>query len=321
MRWTAVFVVLSVVLVSLAGKPAFPQAFDEKAVRPGEGIGPLRLGMTVDQVGALLGRPPDGESTEGSARVYRWNLDGGAHSGISSVPVLSITVGADGTAEAVSTTSTAFATPGGSGVGLSLRAFKEELGSTYRGYTDSAGARHLRFDTAGLDLTYDIRGAGLTTVRALNVFKPAAAMPGPAPSILPGVGIGPVRLGMSADEAIRAMGRPPHLRRPDVLIWVLDEKDTFGDNAWLWASLDNNGALGFIYTDALSYRTAQGNAPGIGILELQAEFGAAFLSRALVIPGQTAFMGIWYDPQGIVGLYHPADSNKRILLIAVYKRG
>jgi hypothetical protein len=85
--------------------------------------------------------------------------------------------------------------------------------------------------------------------------------------------------------------------------------------------LDNNGALGFIYTDALSYHTAQGNAPGIGILELQAEFGAAFLSRPLIIPGQTAFMGIWYDPQGIVRLYHPADSNKRILLIAVYKRG
>jgi hypothetical protein len=122
---------------------------------------------------------------------------------------------------------------------------------------------------------------------------------------------------MSAVEAIRAMGRPPQLRRPDVLIWVLGEKDTSGDNAWLWASLDNNGALGFIYSDALSYHTAQ----GIGILELQAEFGAAFLSRPLVIPGQTAFMGIWYDPQGIVGLYHPADSNKRILLIAVYKRG
>ncbi len=321
MRWTAVFVVLSVILVPLTGQPAFSQAFDEKAVRPGEAIGPLRLGMTVDQVGALLGRRPDGESTEGSLRVYRWNLDGSAHSGASAVPVLSFTIGADGTAEAVSTSSSAFATPGGSGVGMSLKAFKEELGPAYRGYKDGAGVRHLRFDTVGVDLAYDIRGAGLTTVRSISVFKPAAAMPAPGPTILPGVGIGPLRLGMSADEAIRAVGRSPQARRGDMLIWVLDERDVFGNNAWLWAWLDNKGAVDFIYTDAVSHRTAQGNAPGTGILELQAEFGAAFLSRPLVIPGQTAFMGIWYEAQGVVGLYHPGDADKRILFIAVFKRG
>lgn len=320
MRGTAVFAVVLLLLMSLGGQPAFSQAFDEKGVRPGDSIGPLRLGMTVDQVGALLGRRPDGESTDGSLRTYRWNLDGGVHSGMSSVPVLSISVGADGTAEAISTTSTAFATPGGSGVGMSLKGFKDEFGAAYRGYKDSTGGRHLRFDTVGVDLTYDIRGAGLTTVRSLTVFKAVAAMPGPAPTILPGVGIGPIRLGMSADEATRAMGRSPQVRR-NLLIWVLDEKNPFGENAWLWASLDDRGAVWFIYTDALAYQTAQGNAPGISILELQAEFGASFLSRPLVIPGQTAFMGIWYDSQGVAGLYHPADSNKRILLIAVYKRG
>ncbi|MBI3975565.1 MAG: hypothetical protein HY334_04155 [Armatimonadetes bacterium] len=117
MKWAAVLVVF---LVLLAGEPAFPQAFDEIAIRPGEGIGPFRLGMTVDQVGAVLGRRPDGEATDGNMKFYRWNLEGGAHTGISSVPVLTIGVGADGTAEALSTTSTAFATAGGSGVGLSL---------------------------------------------------------------------------------------------------------------------------------------------------------------------------------------------------------
>ncbi|MGH2627110.1 MAG: hypothetical protein ACRDHY_10715, partial [Anaerolineales bacterium] len=170
-------------------------------------------------------------------------------------------------ADGVSTSSSAFATPGGSGVGMSLKAFKDELGSAYRGYKDSTGVRHLRFDTVGVDLSYDIRGAGLTTVRSLSVFKPAAAMPAPAPTILPGVGIGPLRLGMSAEEAIRAVGRSPQARRADMLIWVLDEKDVFGANAWLWAWLDNKGAVDFIYTDALSHQTAQGNAPGTGILE------------------------------------------------------
>ncbi len=320
MRWTAVFIV-AVVLVSLAGEAAFPQAFDERAIRPGEGIGPLRLGMTMDQAAGLLGRRPDGESVEGALRVYRWNLEGGSHTGLSSVPVLSISVGADGTAEAVSTSSTAFNTPGGSGVGLSLAAFKQELGSAYRGYKDGAGNRYLRFDTAGLAVAYEIRGPGLTTVRSLTVFRPATAMPGPAPAILPGVGVGPVRLGMSAGEAIRAMGRPPQDRRPGRLVWVLEDKDPFGHDAWLSVLFDNRGAVDFIITDAVGHQTAQGNTPGTSIVELQAEFGGSFLSRALVIHGQTSFMGIWYDQHGIIGLYHPADPNKRIQLIAVYKRG
>lgn len=45
----------------------------------------------------------------------------------------------------------------------------------------------------------------------------------------------------------------------------------------------------------------------------------AFRSQAFVIPGQTAFIGIWYDQNKIVGLYHPGDPNKRIQLVAVYK--
>lgn len=321
MKWAAIGMTVLVSLVSLAGQPAFPQTFDEMAIRPGEGIGPVRLGMTLEQAAAVLGRAPDGESTDGSLKVYRWNLQGGGHNGLTAVPALSLSVAAGGSAEAVSTTSTAFTTPGGSAVGLSLTSFKEEFGAAYRGYKDGTGRRHLRFDTAGIAVTYDIRGPGQTTVHALTVFKPAAAMPGPAPMILAGVGVGPVRLGMSADDVVRAMGRGPQGRGNRVLVWVLEDKDPFGDRAWLSVFFDNRGVVDFIVTDAVVHATPQGNTPGTSMLDLQAEFGVAFRSQPFVIPGETSFMGIWYDQYGIIGLYHPADPNKRIQLIAVYKRG
>ncbi|MGH7424891.1 MAG: hypothetical protein ACREJP_01825, partial [Candidatus Methylomirabilales bacterium] len=88
MKWTAVVVVVSVFLVSVAGEPVFPQALTDLAIRPGEAIGPFRLGMTLDQAGGILGRGPDGEGTEGALRVYRWNLTGGSHTGSTAVPIL-----------------------------------------------------------------------------------------------------------------------------------------------------------------------------------------------------------------------------------------
>ncbi|MGH2452265.1 MAG: hypothetical protein ACRDF5_00655 [bacterium] len=320
MKWTAVVVVVSVFLVSVAGEPVFPQALTDLAIRPGEAIGPFRLGMTLDQAGGILGRGPDGEGTEGALRVYRWNLTGGSHTGSTAVPILSLGMGSNGTAEVVSTTSTAFTTPAGNSVGLSLNAFKQEFGAAFRGYKDGAGVRQLRFDTTGVAVSYDIRGPGQTTVRAFTVFKPASAMAEPGPVILPGAGVGPVRLGMSAEEAIRAVGRPPQQRRPGGLVWVLEDKDPFGERARLTVLFDNRGAVDIILTDATSHLTAQGSGPGISILELQAEFGAAFTSVPFVIPGQTSFLGIWYDQHGIVGLYHPADPNKRIVLLAVFKK-
>jgi len=320
-----VAVLLVALLVLAVSGPAFSQAFDDSAIRPGEAIGPFRLGATYDQVAGVFGRRADGEATEGNLKVYRWNLQGAGHSGTATAPALSVSVNGDNAVEMITTTSTGFATPGGSSVGLSLNAFKEEVRTPYRGYKDSAGVRHLRFDTAGLAVTYDIRGAGMTTVKSIAVFKPAAAMPGPAPAITPGVGIGAARLGMSTDEVIRAMGQAPARRGRaadgrELLIFVLPEKDMFGDNAWVTVYVDRAGAY-LITTDAVNHFTAQGNNPGNGILELQAEFGVAFRSEALLTPWPWPLMGIWYEQHGIAGFYFPPDGEKRILWIGVYRRG
>lgn len=316
-------VVLVALVVLAASGPAFSQAFDNNAIRPGEAIGPFRLGATVDQIAGVFGRQADAEATEGALKVFRWNLQGPSHGGTSAAPVLSVGINGDNVAEMLSTTSTGFATPGGATVGLSLNAFKEELRAPYRGYKDSVGVRHVRFDTAGLAVTYDIRGAGATTVKSITVFKPTAEMPGPPPSILPGVGIGPVRLGMAADEAIRALGQAPWRRMPvssggEVLIFILTDKDTFGDNAWMTVWVRPPAGTYLITTDAVKHQTAQGNAPGIGILELQAEFGVAFRSLPLAL-GDFPFMGIWYEQYGIAGYYYPGDGAKRILWIGVFK--
>ena len=198
-----VAIVLAALLVLAVSGPAFPQAFDDSAIRPGEGIGPVRLGITSDQVAGVLGRRADGEAAEGNLKVQRWTLQGAGHSGGAAGPLLAVGVNGDNTVEWITTTSTGFAAPGGSGVGFSLNAFKEEFRAPYRGYQDGAGVRHLRFDTTGIAVTYDIRAAGLTTVKSVTVFKPAAAMPGPDPAIVPGQSVGAVRLGMAADEAIR----------------------------------------------------------------------------------------------------------------------
>ncbi len=315
-------VLVALVVLAVSG-PAFSQAFDNSAIRPGEAIGPFRLGATYDQVAGVFGRQADAEAIEGTLKVFRWNLQGPAHGGTSAAPVLSVGINGDNVAEMLSTTSTGFAMPGGATVGLGLNAFKEELRAPYRGYKDSAGVRHLRFDTAGLAVTYDIRGAGMTTVKSITVFKPAAEMPGPLPSILPGVGIGPVRLGMSTDETIRAMGQAPWRRMPvssggEVLIFVLSDKDAFGGNAWVTVWVRPPAGVTLITTDAVKHQTAQGNAPGVGILELQAEYGVAFRSLPLAV-GDFPLMGIWYDQYGIAGYYYPGDGAKRILWIGVFK--
>src|SRR3972149_4232845 len=204
-----VAVLLVALLVLAVSGPAFSQAFDDSAIRPGEAIGPFRLGATYDQVAGVFGRRADGEATEGNLKVYRWNLQGAGHSGTATAPALSVSVNGDNAVEMITT--------------------------------------------------------------------PAAARPGRAPAIPPGVGIGAARLGMSADEIIRAMGHAPARRGRaadgrELLIFVLPEKDMFGDNAWVTVYVDRAGAY-LITTDAGNPFTAQGNNPGHGILELQAEFG------------------------------------------------
>src|SRR3989304_934820 len=200
-----VAVLLVALLVLAVSGPAFSQAFDDSAIRPGEAIGPFRLGATYDQVTGVFGRRAGGEGTRG----------------------------------------------------------------------DPKGARG---DTGG----------GGATVKPIAVFNPAAAMPGPAPAITPGVGIGAARLGMSTDEVIRAMGQAPGRRGRaadgrELLIFVLPEKDMFGDNAWVTVYVDRAGAY-LITTDSVNHFTAQGNNPGSGILELQAEFGGAFRREELLTP-------------------------------------
>ena len=69
-----VAVLLVALLVLAVSGPAFSQAFDDSAIRPGEAIGPFRLGATYDQVAGVFGRRADGEATEGNLKVYRWNL-------------------------------------------------------------------------------------------------------------------------------------------------------------------------------------------------------------------------------------------------------
>src|SRR3972149_5631832 len=155
-----VAVLLVTLLVLAVSGPAFSQAFDDSAIRPGEAIGPFRLGTTYDQVAGVFGRRADGEATEGNLKVYRWNLQGGGHSGTATAPALSVSVNGDNAVEMITTTSTGFATPGGSSVGLSLNAFKEEVRTPYRGYKDSAGVRHLRFDTAGVGGGHATPGGG-----------------------------------------------------------------------------------------------------------------------------------------------------------------
>src|SRR3989304_3978511 len=132
-----VAVLLVALLVLAVSGPAFSQAFDDSAIRPGEAIGPFRLGATYDQVTGVFGRRADGEATEGNLKVYRWNLQGAGHSETATAPVLSISVNGDNAVEMITTTSTGFATPGGSSGGLSLTASKEEGRRASRGKRES----------------------------------------------------------------------------------------------------------------------------------------------------------------------------------------
>jgi len=69
-----VAIVLAALLVLAVSGPAFPQAFDDSAIRPGEGIGPVRLGITSDQVAGVLGRRADGEAAEGNLKALPGKL-------------------------------------------------------------------------------------------------------------------------------------------------------------------------------------------------------------------------------------------------------
>ncbi len=307
-------------LLLLASVPAYSQSFTDRTIRPGDSIGSVRLGMTLDDVIGILGRPADTEATEEALKFYRWNLEGDtvAPGGASA---LAIALNGTNAVEQVTTSSPNFTMIGGAGPGISLEGFKRDLHAPYRGVKDGQGVRHVRFDTEGLDVAYEIRGPGVTTVTAVSVFKPAAAMPS-TPAILPGEAIGPVRLGMTVDEAIGAMGRPPQKREKsrgmEALLWVLSDKDPLGDAAMLMVLTQPSGRVGAILTDAVGHTTAQGNGPGTSLLEFQAEFGPAF--RSQTANDSDLSVAVSYPQHGIIGFYPASDPQKRILIIAIIAR-
>ncbi len=123
MRRTATALVF---LLLLASVPAHSQSFTDRTIRPGDSIGSVRLGMTLDDVVGVLGRPADAEATEEPLKVYRWNLEGDT-AAPGGAPALAIALNGTNAVEQVTTSSPTFTMPGGAGPGISLEAFKREI--------------------------------------------------------------------------------------------------------------------------------------------------------------------------------------------------
>lgn len=124
----------------------------DRLITPGEGVGPARLGMSLDEIIALLGRRYDqtgSEASRGGETYYRWDF-----SELSGAIWVYMPAGSRSVTW-IDTSIPSFRTSGGNYVGSSVEAFKLELGSEYTIGQTANGSPTLTWRTLGISVVLD----------------------------------------------------------------------------------------------------------------------------------------------------------------------
>lgn len=309
---------------------ASPQVAPSRVVRPGDGIGPVSLQMTIEQANRAMGRPADEVSltSDGNSTRYLWRLDG--FSSPDFPPALFAFVPTNASRiVGIGVTARELKTRNGNGVGDSPSAFASEFGSFSRSGATVTGNTFWDFDSRGLRIFYR-RLRDRDVVIQVDVYP--ARMEGQAPpappspiaglrsdlSIRPGVGISLVRLGIGLSEVTRLMGRtwdrtgPEVTGRPSTFYeWSLRDFAGSGSESpylRIWVSNDRN-TVHEVQTTAAEFRTPRGNGAGSPVDAFRAEFGTP---TRVEDRGTLTFMA--WDADGF-GLWH---SGGRAVVVAAW---
>jgi len=284
---------------------------DEPAIRPGEGIAPLRLGEQLGEIGRALGRPFGKHDVGGCGGSYQWmyqesdTMLSAGEDAVVWTPIISGRQGDRADAITIEGERGKLTTAGGVGLGSSSHDVIAEFGPP----------SHERPDGDGTDMLYESRGIQFLTrsdvVRAVTIFWPLLK----SLDVQPFSGIGPVSLGMEAPRAAEAMGRPNDLVTPSGReAWSLPvaQGDARGGCDPYLALRTVSGKVQDVFTNAAGFRTPGGVQIGDSIDGLVKELGSGHASSGPV--GDV----LWTSTKGtpakfVVGYRTSEDGVKRIL--------
>jgi len=285
---------------------------DQAAIRPGEAIGPLKLGARVDEIARAFGRTFTTSGLQGCGGRYQWTyqegdpvLSAGEDAAIWT-PVISGRPSERAGAITIEGEKGQFTTAGGVGLGSRSQEVTAELGPPSAERQEGDGT-YLVYENIGIQFL--TQGE---VVRAVTVYWPRLK----SLDVRPFGGIGPVTLGMEAPRAATAMGRPS-----DVITalgrqaWALPAPPTAsrtGCGSSLAIRIGSTGKVRDVFTTAAGFRTPGGVQIGDSIEGLVKELGAGRASLGPV--GEI----LWVKPDPpratfIVGYRAGEDGVKRIL--------
>ena len=290
-----------------------PMQGDEAAVAPGVGIGPLRLGMSVDDAAPLFGRRFDREETGACATRFTWAfqqndtlLVSGEEARLST-PLISQQSGTGIGEITISGSRGQHKTSGGVGLGSRTADVAAEFGPPSSTSSDGGGTWQ-SYEQQGIRF---LVSASDETVQAISIFWP---VPKNA-EIRPFDGVGPLSLGMEASRAAEVMGRPQDVVTPlGRLAWALPAIPAYArvSCAPFMAVQMESGKVRDIFTTASGFRMAQGVQVGDSLDALVKELGS----------GQSAPSAsgsrLWVNTKGtaaklIVGFRPAADGTNQIV--------
>jgi outer membrane lipoprotein-sorting protein len=168
-------------------------------VKPGVGLGPVKFGMSKDEIIALCGKPDDVQEKHGAINVgylsrgYAFSVPP-THGGLYTIFCYS--------QEACAFKIRDFTgkTKEGIGMGSSLKDLEKAMGKPDAMETNGPKTTYVRYTKLGLELT-------LSDDKVVD-FMMKGDLALLAPRVIPGVGIGRVKFGMSKDEIIKICGKP-----------------------------------------------------------------------------------------------------------------
>ncbi|HEX2711323.1 MAG TPA: hypothetical protein VHM88_03740, partial [Candidatus Acidoferrales bacterium] len=293
---------------------SIPVQGDEATVDPGAGIGPLKLGMYVDDAAKLFGRRFDGQQTGTCTAGSKWVFKQGDTllvSGEEALLSTAVVLQQSGTLVSMITISGPhgqYKTDVGVGLGSPGADVAAEFGPP-TGESSEGGGKWLSYEQQGVRFLVSDPG---DVVQAVSIFWRAPKNT----EIRPFDGIGPLRLGMDIKTAHMAegMGRPHDVVTPlGRLAWAMPVTPRYTRVSCTpyVAVRVGSGKVRDIFTTASGFWTAQGVQVGDSVDALVKELGSGQSSPST--PGSLLWVNSNTAAKLIAGLRAASDGTKQIV--------
>jgi outer membrane lipoprotein-sorting protein len=178
-------------------------------VIPGEGLGPVKFGMTQAEVLKLLGKPDVEErgNLQYASRGYACLLS--PKRGLVLISVFSQRMCAFKVRDFVGSIKVrdfAGKSKAGIGIGSSLQDLEKAFGKPTAVEANGPQSNYVRYEKLGVDFTlFDDKVVGFM-LQMLPATRNLLA-----PEVIPGVGLGRVKFGMSKEEIVKLLGKPDNV--------------------------------------------------------------------------------------------------------------